>query len=203
MVEVGVVEVTVVLQLLFAGLAFGWRSLRQRRQTGSPGFVALREWGLVATAAGVALVLGVVGLAAGTWTASDVAGSALSVLGAAAMAAGLVLTLLAQVQMGASWRIGVDLRERTALVTSGLFGRVRNPIFSAMLLFALGNAVAVPAPLVLLGAALLSAGIVVQVLAVEEPHLRRVHGQEYLRYAASAGRFLPKFRCTRPAERGR
>ena len=46
--------------------------------------------------------------------------------------AGLAVVLLAQHGMGASWRIGVDDSERTELVTSGLFGRVRNPIFTGM-----------------------------------------------------------------------
>ena len=31
----------------------------------------------------------------------------------------------------------------------------------------------------------------IQVRLVEEPYLRRVHGDAYRRYAASTGRFLP------------
>lgn len=43
-----------------------------------------------------------------------------------------------------SWRIGVDVTERTALVTSGPFGVVRNPIFTSMLITSLGLSFAVP-----------------------------------------------------------
>ena len=42
--------------------------------------------------------------------------------------------------MGESWRIGVDVQERTSLVTAGVFGLVRNPIFSAMCVASIGLA---------------------------------------------------------------
>lgn len=41
--------------------------------------------------------------------------------------------LAAQQAMGRSWRIGVDTDERTELVTEGVFGLVRNPVFTAMI----------------------------------------------------------------------
>jgi protein-S-isoprenylcysteine O-methyltransferase Ste14 len=50
------------------------------------------------------------------------------------MLAGLLVTLPAQRAIGESWRIGVDPDERTELVTAGLFGRLRTPIFTGMLL---------------------------------------------------------------------
>ncbi|MET9817324.1 MULTISPECIES: hypothetical protein [unclassified Streptomyces] len=40
--------------------------------------------------------------------------------------------------MGASWRVGVDVGERTALITGGPFAYVRNPIFTAMAVTGLG-----------------------------------------------------------------
>ncbi len=106
--------------------------------------------------------------------------------------AGLGLTLLAQQHMGASWRIGVDPDERTELVTGGVFARVRNPIFSAMVLFGVGVALTSGDVLSALGAAALAAGMALQVLAVEKPYLRRTHGQAYERYLRGSGRFLPR-----------
>ena len=47
------------------------------------------------------------------------------------------LVVVSQTQMGASWGIGIDDRS-TELVTRGLFGLVRNPIFSGLLLALLG-----------------------------------------------------------------
>jgi protein-S-isoprenylcysteine O-methyltransferase Ste14 len=93
--------------------------------------------------------------------------------------------------MGASWRIGVDPGERTALVTQGIFGRVRNPIFSAMLLAAVGLVLLVPNVLSAVALVLLIVGLELQVRLVEEPYLTQVHGEPYRRYLASAGRFVP------------
>jgi protein-S-isoprenylcysteine O-methyltransferase Ste14 len=50
--------------------------------------------------------------------------------GVACFALGFWLTVRAQLDMGESWRIGVDAGEVTALVTTGVFRNVRNPIFS-------------------------------------------------------------------------
>lgn len=185
---------TVLQQGAFAVVAIGWRSVQQRRRTGSSGVVVRRERGAAAGGAGLLLVLGVATLAAGTAKSARSTPSrwsTRSALGAAAMLAGTGITVAAQRAMGASWRIGVDPDERTALVTSGPFRRVRNPIFSGMLLFAAGNALAVPNRLTLAGVLQLTAGINAQVLLVEEPHLRRQHGTRYADYAASSGRFLP------------
>jgi protein-S-isoprenylcysteine O-methyltransferase Ste14 len=105
--------------------------------------------------------------------------------------AGLVVVLLAQQTMGASWRIGVDDSERTELVTAGLFGWVRNPIFTGMAAVSAGMVLMVPTLIAALALACLVAAIQVQVRVVEEPYLARTHGEPYLSYAASAGRFLP------------
>lgn len=172
-------------------LAFGWRTLAQLMATGSTGFVAHRERGAVDKAAGLALTLGLLAVAAGTLLADDRDWGAITVVGVLAMLGGLVLCLAAQRSMGASWRIGVDPDERTDLVTTGLFGSVRNPIFTAMIVFAAGSALAVPTTVTVLGLAVATAGIVAQVLLVEEPHLRRQHGPDDDAYVSRSGRFLP------------
>lgn len=192
----GPVTTTLVLQALFVLLAFGWRTLAQLRATGSTGFVAHRERGLVAKAAGLALTLGLLAVAAGTALADDRGWDAPAYGGVLAMLGGLVLCLAAQRAMGASWRIGVDPDERTTLVTTGLFGAMRNPIFTAMSLFAAGSALAVPTAVTVLGLLVATAGIVAQVLVVEEPHLRRQHGPAYDAYVARSGRFLPRLART-------
>jgi protein-S-isoprenylcysteine O-methyltransferase Ste14 len=111
---------------------------------------------------------------------------------------GLVLTILgtiatftAQLAMGDSWRAGVDPDERTTLVTSGPFGWVRNPILSCVLITCVGLFAMVPTVVGFLGLAAVTLANQLLVRLVEEPHLRRVHGERYLRYAASVGRFLP------------
>ena len=104
---------------------------------------------------------------------------------------GLAGTLLSQVAMGASWRIGVDEAERTELVTGGPFALVRNPIFSAMVPSLLGLALLVPNAAALAGFAALVVALEVQVRLVDEPYLLRTHGARYADYASRVGRFVP------------
>jgi protein-S-isoprenylcysteine O-methyltransferase Ste14 len=118
-------------------------------------------------------------------------------LGAVLAAAGVAATFGAQLAMGDSWRIGVAPGERTALVTAGIFALVRNPIFTAMVATALGITLMVPTPLGLAALLGLIASLQLQVRAVEEPHLRTVHGPIYRTYTTDVGRFLPLLGRTR------
>ncbi len=104
---------------------------------------------------------------------------------------GLIGTLLAQIAMGDSWRIGVDDAERTDLVTDGPFQYVRNPIFTAMIPASLGIALLVPNAVALVAVLALVAALEMQTRLIEEPYLLRTHGEVYARYASRAGRFLP------------
>jgi len=51
------------------------------------------------------------------------------IVGIALLLLSLGWTILAQIQMGNSWRIGIDQKQKTNLVRSGVFGVSRNPIF--------------------------------------------------------------------------
>jgi protein-S-isoprenylcysteine O-methyltransferase Ste14 len=99
--------------------------------------------------------------------------------------------VLAEFQMGDSWRVGADPSEATSLVEHGLFSYIRNPIYSGILLYALGLFCLVPS----LGSAtaglVLAFGVQLQVRGVEEPYLVRRHGQTYRDYARATGRFVP------------
>ena len=189
-----------VLYGVYLVLAFGLRTLLQVRRTGSTGFHGLggrpgsAEW-----LAGVGFTLALLmGAAAPVLALLDVVepidaldGSVGHVVGALLAIGGIVATFLAQVAMGTSWRIGVDPQERTELVTSGPFALVRNPIFAAMVPTALGLTLLVPSWVALVGLAGLVVALEVQVRVVEEPYLRRVHGETYAAYAARVGRFVP------------
>jgi protein-S-isoprenylcysteine O-methyltransferase Ste14 len=104
---------------------------------------------------------------------------------------GIVLTVWAQLQMGDSWRVGVDTDETTALVHTKLFGLVRNPIYSAMLIFECGIALLAPNLVTIIGVVLTFAALELQVRRVEEPYLLVKQGDLYRDYAARVGRFVP------------
>ena len=93
--------------------------------------------------------------------------------------------------MGDSWRVGIDLGESTPLITSGIFGVIRNPIFTGTLLATAGLLLLVPNYFSVAAFLALLVGLEMQVRWVEEPYLERVHGAGYRSYARIAGRFLP------------
>jgi protein-S-isoprenylcysteine O-methyltransferase Ste14 len=192
--------VALALYLTFLATAFGLRTLMQYRRTGSTGFNgftgrpgSLEWWGGVLFV--VALVVGLAGpvlqLAGAVDALPVLDTTAARVLGLVLAVAGIAGTLAAQQTMGASWRVGVDTRETTRLVTGGTFALVRNPIYTTMITASLGLALLAPNVVAVPGPAVLLAAIEIHVRAVEEPYLLRTHGQAYRDYAARAGRFVP------------
>ena len=105
--------------------------------------------------------------------------------------AGLGWAAWAQATMREHWRMGQDPAERPALVTTGPFGRMRHPIYTGMVVVALGVTMADPTYAGAAGVVLLAVGVRVQAIQVEEPHLRTLHGTAYEAWARRTGRFLP------------
>jgi protein-S-isoprenylcysteine O-methyltransferase Ste14 len=91
----------------------------------------------------------------------------------------LVWTVIAQAQMGESWRIGIDQSHRTNLVQSGVFSLSQNPIFLGMMLTLFGLFLVIPNALTLLTLGLGVVLIQIQV-RLEEEFLARLHGDEFV-----------------------
>jgi protein-S-isoprenylcysteine O-methyltransferase Ste14 len=155
----------------------------------SPGWWARLLFTTSVVAVGVAVVLRALDVVAPVAALDHPAAAG---VGLVLAAMGIGLTFWAQLAMGASWRLGVDPGERTALVTSGPFAVVRNPIFSTMALTALGLTLMAPTIAGVVALAAVVVALELQVRAVEEPYLRRVHGPAFATYAARTGRFVPR-----------
>jgi protein-S-isoprenylcysteine O-methyltransferase Ste14 len=185
---------------VFAALGFGWRSWEQRRRTGSTGFrgvsgrLGSAEWfagaGFVA-APPVAVLASILQLLDVAAPVAVLHAPWIQIGGIVVAIVGIFATVYAQLDMGDSWRIGVDPGETTTLVRTGVFGWVRNPIFTAMITFGFGIALVTPSLVALAGFLLLVATIELQVRIVEEPHLLTVHGDDYRSYLTNVGRFMP------------
>ncbi|MCY3883723.1 MAG: isoprenylcysteine carboxylmethyltransferase family protein [Gammaproteobacteria bacterium] len=114
--------------------------------------------------------------------------------GLCACATGTAVAMLAQYQMGNSWRIGVDDSEETELVDQGLFAVSRNPIYIGVLFVGIGFVVLVPHVTALVSWLIAAVGIHLQVTRVEEPHLHSTFGGAYSDYCERVNRYLPDFR---------
>jgi protein-S-isoprenylcysteine O-methyltransferase Ste14 len=79
------------------------------------------------------------------------------------------------------------------LVVTGLYRRVRNPMYVALLIIVLGEALFFADVRVAVWAILFWIGTFIFVLAYEEPTLRRMFGDEYRTYCANVPRWRPRF----------
>lgn len=194
------ITAALVLYGVYLVVAFMTRTIIQRRRTGDGGFRGLSgapgtpQWwaGLLFVVALVTGFLGPVTALLGLDAPGFLSSPPLQAAGVALAVLGIGATFWAQLQMGNSWRVGVDPNERTSLVTTGVFAVVRNPIFTAMGITGLGLTLMVPNVIAIAGLAGLLVALELQVRVIEEPHLRGVHGDAYAAYAASTGRFLPQ-----------
>lgn len=153
--------------------------------------VAERNWRL-AVAASVAFALIAwarpeweVALGRPDWSG----GPALRWLSATLFLASFLIIAVAQIQMGASWRIGVPKEGPGALVAHGLFRWSRNPIFVGMI----GTLIALFLWSLHIGTAAVLAAtwtlVLIQV-RIEEEALREKLGVAYERYAAQVQRWI-------------
>jgi protein-S-isoprenylcysteine O-methyltransferase Ste14 len=101
----------------------------------------------------------------------------------------LILTIIAQGHLKNSWRIGIDTETKTELITTGLFGFSRNPIFLGMILSLVG--LFLSSPNALTGLFLILGYVLIQIqIRLEEEFLTKQHGQSYLTYKQSVRRLI-------------
>ena len=188
------------LALAFFTFTFGVRSFMMWRRTGTTGFrgisgrVGSLEWlGGVGFAVAIGLVFVAPLAELAQWIAPLFAQSPpwLDAVAVGLMVTGALGTWWSQSAMGASWRVGVDDDEQTTLVSNGPFQWVRNPVFSFLMVSLLGFTIFLPSALSGLAMAVAVFSLEVQVRLVEEPYLRRAHGDAYLLYERQVGRFVP------------
>ena len=93
--------------------------------------------------------------------------------------------------LGSNWSSRLQVVESHQLVTTGIYNRIRHPMYLSLLLYGLAQAMVVPnwvaGPACLIGNAVLF-GLRV---APEERLMRRHFGAEYDAYAARSSRLLP------------
>lgn len=101
----------------------------------------------------------------------------------------IVWIFIAQMQMGQSWRIGIDEKNKTELITSGLFSFSRNPIFFGMIWSMVGFFLLIPNALTF--CLMITSYIVIQIqIRLEEEFLEKEFGENYLNYKSKTRRLI-------------
>lgn len=111
------------------------------------------------------------------------------VLGAGAIIVGLLVFAAALHAFGRSWRVGIDHHRPGQLVTQGIFGVTRNPIFLFMDMYFVGTWLIQRDLFFLLFAIVAVAGIHYQIMQ-EEQFLLKLYGHTYRRYLLSVPRYI-------------
>jgi protein-S-isoprenylcysteine O-methyltransferase Ste14 len=113
------------------------------------------------------------------------------VLGTLCLALGLWLFHRSHVDLGTNWSITLQVRENHTLVTDGIYRRVRHPMYLALLIYSLGQALVIPNWFV--GPANAVAMLVLFALRVgpEEQMMREEFGKDYESYSSATKRLLP------------
>ena len=124
----------------------------------------------------------------------------LRALGIALALLGALLMFAAQLELGDSWRVGIEPGARPGLVERGMYRWSRNPIFLWMLVSWIGLALLLFDPLLGICVATMFPGVRAQVLA-EERWLLETYGEPYRAYAARVGRFVPGLGLTADSPR--
>jgi protein-S-isoprenylcysteine O-methyltransferase Ste14 len=112
-------------------------------------------------------------------------------LAAAMGLACLGLSIHCWLRMGRNWRMAVAPDQQTELVTTGLFGLVRHPIYALSILLMVCTVVVAPTVPVLV-MALIHISLMLAKARNEERFLVERHGDLYRRYMQRTGRFVPR-----------
>jgi protein-S-isoprenylcysteine O-methyltransferase Ste14 len=113
-------------------------------------------------------------------------------LGTAVFAAALWLFYRTHQDLGRQWSVTLEIREKHALVTEGVYRHVRHPMYAAFWLWALAqalllpNGIAGPAGLIGFGALYFFR------IGREERLMEETFGEDYRRYVARTGRIVPR-----------
>lgn len=162
------------------------RAVVQRRQ-------GIRERVILALA-GIAFLLALLWVTTPLLQAADYPPRLeLLVAGIAAYVVGLFLLFRAHRDLAGQWSITLEVREHHTLVTHGVYGRIRHPMYLALLLYGIGQALALPN--FVAGPAYFAATVALVVLRLkpEERMMAETFGPEYQDYAARTWKLVPGF----------
>lgn len=119
-------------------------------------------------------------------------------VGAALLIAGLLLFRRSHADLGLNWSISVESRRGHELVRTGVYARVRHPMYSAIFLFSIGQGLLLDNWLAGWSALVCFTPLYLVRTPREERLMLDVFGDEYRAYMAETGRLWPLGRRRSP-----
>jgi protein-S-isoprenylcysteine O-methyltransferase Ste14 len=111
--------------------------------------------------------------------------------GALAAAGALALFLLTHRALGRNWSVTLELREKHRLITSGIYRRLRHPMYTAFWLWAVAQALLLPNWVAGLSGLIGFGTLYFLRVGEEERMMIEAFGDEYRAYMARTDRVLP------------
>jgi protein-S-isoprenylcysteine O-methyltransferase Ste14 len=111
--------------------------------------------------------------------------------GSLCLVLGLWLFHRSHADLGTNWSITLEVREKHQLVTNGVYRWVRHPMYLALLIYSLGQALVVPNWLVGPSYGVAMVLLIALRLAPEERMMRETFGKDYQAYVATTKRLIP------------
>lgn len=102
---------------------------------------------------------------------------------------GLIMSFIAQLQMGNSWRLGISSTEKTDLVTKGFYQYSRNPIYLGLFISYLGFFLLMPNSWSLCFFVMSYIAIEVKI-SHEEEHMEKLHSKAFLAYKQKVRKWI-------------
>ena len=113
------------------------------------------------------------------------------VAGLACLVIGLWLFFRSHADLGTNWSVTLELRKEHRLVTQGVYRTIRHPMYTALMLYSVGQALVIPNWVA--GFAYLTAFTVLLALRLgkEEQMMAEQFGDEYAAYSERTKRLVP------------
>jgi protein-S-isoprenylcysteine O-methyltransferase Ste14 len=113
------------------------------------------------------------------------------VSGSVCFVVGLWLFYRSHADLGTNWSITLQIRDQHRLITHGVYRRVRHPMYTALLIYSIGQLLALP-NWIAGPSSLFTFGILLAFrLPAEERMMREEFGADYVAYMAKTKRLVP------------
>jgi protein-S-isoprenylcysteine O-methyltransferase Ste14 len=113
------------------------------------------------------------------------------VAGLTCLAIGLWLFSRSHADLGTNWSVTLELRQEHRLISTGVYRTIRHPMYSALILYSVGQALVIPNWVAGCSNVIALAVLLALRLRAEEKMMSEQFGDAYEAYSARTKRFLP------------